>query len=648
MDYKILSTIAGPRDLKHLSCGELAQLASEIRTRLIEVVSETGGHLASSLGVVELTLALHRMLDSPRDKIIWDVGHQCYVHKLLTGRNEIFATLRQYGGISGFPKRSESEHDIFDAGHASNSISVALGIAEARDKKGGDEHIVAIIGDGSLTGGMAYEALNQAGHLGTRLIVILNDNEMSISSNVGAMSSYLSQLRLDPVHTKLRKEIEKRIKKIPAIGELVYDIGMHIKESVKALLVPGMLFEELGFTYIGPMDGHDMREIEKNLALAKQVEGPVLIHVVTKKGLGYIPAVECPEKWHGIAPFIKRTGEPKSFSNVLTYTEVFGEALVELGKKNERIIAITAAMTSGTGLDKFQKMYPDRFYDVGIAEPHAVTFAAGLAMQGYLPVVAIYSTFLQRSLDQIMQDVSLQDQPVVFAIDRAGIVGEDGPTHHGAFDLSYLRSIPGLIVMAPKDEDELRHMLFTATEIGEAVALRYPRDRGLGVELSENYRMIQIGKGEMLKEGSDVCLLAVGRMVKSAVDAAKVLGGRGISASVANMRFVKPMDEEIVAWAVENHKLVVTIEENSLIGGFGSAVLEAVAEFGTAVPVQRLGLPDRFISHGSTKRLLAEVGLDANGIAYSINRKLDEVSGGKKRTDVIDRRMMGRRTSVFE
>ncbi|HZD61102.1 MAG TPA: 1-deoxy-D-xylulose-5-phosphate synthase [Anaerolineae bacterium] len=638
MDYKILNTIASPKDVKRLSHGQLAQLADEIRTRLVETISETGGHLASNLGAVELTLALHRVMESPTDKIIWDVGHQCYVHKLITGRNETFTTLRQYGGLSGFPKKSESAHDIFDSGHASNSISVALGIAEARDKAGGDEHVIIVIGDGSLTGGIAYEALNQAGHLGTKLIVILNDNEMSISSNVGAMSSYLSQLRLDPVHTKLRKEVEKRIKKIPAIGELVYDIGMHIKESVKALLVPGMLFEELGFTYIGPMDGHDVKEIEKNLMLAKQVEGPVLVHVVTKKGLGYTPAVECPEKWHGTAPFVKRTGEPKSFNNVPTYTEVFGEALVKLAGRNEKIIAITAAMTSGTGLNKFQEVYPDRFYDVGIAEPHAVTFAAGLAIQGYLPVVAIYSTFLQRSLDQIMQDVSLQELPVVFAIDRAGIVGEDGPTHHGAFDLSYLRSIPGLMIMAPKDENELQHMLYTATEIGGPVALRYPRDRGLGIELSESYRMLQIGKGEILLEGSDVCLLAIGRMVKSALDAAKILGERGISASVANMRFIKPLDEEIVAWATGNHRLVVTVEENSLVGGFGSAVLETISELGVTAPVQRLGLPDRFISHGSMKRLLAEVGLDANGIAYSINRKLDEISSGKKRAKAVGRR----------
>ncbi len=647
MDYKILNTIKTPKDLEHLSHAELAQLATEIRSRLIEIVSETGGHLAPSLGVVELTIALHRSLNSPKDKIIWDVGHQSYVHKILTGRNETFSTLRQYGGLAGFPKKGESEHDFLDSGHASNSISFALGMAEARDKKGGKEHIIVVIGDGSLTGGMAYEALNQAGHLETRLVVVLNDNEMSISPNVGAMSSYLAQVRLDPTHTRLRKEIEQRIKKLPAIGGLVYDIGMHIKESVKALLVPGMLFEELGFTYIGPLDGHDIGELERNLVLAKQVEGPVLIHAITKKGLGYAPAVEKPEKWHGIAPFVKRTGEPRSTSDVPTFTQVFGDTLVNLGNKNDKIVGITAAMTSGTGLDRFAKAHPDRFYDVGIAEQHAVTFAAGLAMEGFQPVVAIYSTFLQRSLDQIIEDVNLQELPVVFAVDRAGIVGEDGPTHHGAFDLSYLRSIPGLIIMAPKDEDELRHMLFTALKMKRAVAIRYPRDKGFGVEISKDYRIIPEGKGEILVEGSDVCLLAVGRMVQNSVDAATMLRDRGVSASVVNMRFVKPLDTELVAWAAENHKLVVTVEENSIIGGFGSGVLETMAELGLSIPVHRLGLPDRFISHGSMKRLLAEVGLDANGIAYSVNRKLDEI-GGKAHSKVAVKRAAGKRTSVFK
>jgi len=648
MEHELLNTINNPKDLKNLSSGELAKLATEIRSRLIETVSDTGGHLASNLGAVELTIALHRSLESPKDKIIWDVGHQSYVHKLLTGRNKTFSTLRQYGGLAGFPKKSESEHDFFDSGHASNSISFALGMAEARDKKGGDENVAVVIGDGSLTGGMVYEALNQAGHLNTRLMVVLNDNEMSISPNVGAISTYLAQVRLDPSHTKLRKEIEKRIKKLPRIGELVYDIGMHIKEGVKALLVPGMLFEELGFTYIGPIDGHDISEMERNFALAKQVEGPVIVHVVSKKGLGYTPAVEKPEKWHGIAPFVTQTGKPKSSSDVPTYTEVFGDTMVDLAKKNDRIIAITAAMTSGTGLDEFAREHPDKFYDVGIAEEHAVTFAAGLALEGYQPVAAIYSTFLQRSLDQIIQDVCLQELPVVFAIDRAGIVGEDGPTHHGAFDLSYLRGVPGLTIMAPKDEEELRHMLYTALEMGKPVAIRYPRDKGLGVEMSDGYRSIPEGKGEILLEGEDVCILAVGRMVQFSMDAARELKDRGISASVVNMRFVKPLDEELITWAAGNHRLVVTVEENSLQGGFGSGVLEVMAELGFNTPVQRMGLPDRFISHGSMKRLLAEVGLDANGIAYGINRKLDEIGSEKKRSRVFGRKSVGNRASILD
>ncbi|HEY3373867.1 MAG TPA: 1-deoxy-D-xylulose-5-phosphate synthase [Candidatus Aquicultor sp.] len=648
MEYKLLNTVKSPNDIKQLSYGELAELAGELRNRLVETVAETGGHLASSLGVVELTLALHRLLDSPKDKIIWDVGHQAYTHKILTGRNEALSTLRQYGGLAGFPKKSESEHDFFDAGHASNSISVALGMAEARNIRGGDEHIVAVIGDGSLTGGIAYEALNQAGHLNTRLIVVLNDNEMSISPNVGAMSTYLAQVRLDPGHAKLRKEIEQRIKKLPAIGELVYDIGMHVKESVKALLVPGMLFEELGFTYMGPIDGHDIRELEQNLTIAKQVDGPVLLHVVTKKGLGYAPAVERPEKWHGIAPFVRHTGEVKASSALPTYTEIFGRTLVDLAKENDKIIAITAAMSSGTGLNGFASEFPERFYDVGIAEQHAVTFAAGLAIEGYRPVVAIYSTFLQRAFDQIIQDVVLQDLPVVFAIDRAGIVGEDGPTHHGAFDLSYLRSIPGLVVMAPKDEDELRHMLHTALAMKKPVAIRYPRDKGLGVDMSGEYRVIPEGQAEILVKGSDVCLLAVGRMVQSSLDAAQLLEERGISASVVNMRYIKPLDAEILRWALKNHYLIVTVEENSLMGGFGSAVLEAAAEQGESTPVLRLGLPDRFISHGSIKRLLAEVGLDSNGIAYSVNRKLDDIRPPKTRPSLVEKRTPGKKASVVE
>jgi 1-deoxy-D-xylulose-5-phosphate synthase len=673
MDYKILNTIGEPADLKRLTYGELKDLSDEIRSRLVEAVSDTGGHLASNLGAVELTIALHRVLESPKDKIIWDVGHQSYVHKMLTGRNDRFSTLRQYGGLAGFPKKTESEHDFFDAGHASNSISVALGMAVARDTKcmqeaakikdeAGDvdcieentntkSHIVAVIGDGSLTGGIAYEALNQAGHLKTRLIVVLNDNEMSISANVGAMSTYLAKVRLDPTHAKLRREVEQRVKNFPAIGELVYDVGMHVKEGVKALLVPGMLFEELGFTYIGPIDGHDIREVEANLAIAKQVDGPVLVHVITKKGLGYTPASEKPENWHGIAPFIKENGAPKSKSDVPTYTQVFGDTVVDLAEKDDSIVAITAAMTSGTGLTKFAEQYPERFYDVGIAEQHAVTFAAGLAIQGLKPVVALYSTFLQRAYDQVVQDVALQELPVVFAIDRAGLVGEDGPTHHGAFDLSYLRNVPGLTVMAPKDENELRHMLYTATKLDKPIAVRYPRDKGYGVELTDSYKLISEGKGEILFEGSDVCILAIGRMVRTAIDAATLLGERGINASVVNMRFIKPLDIEMISWALEQHSLVAVVEENSLIGGFGSGVLEAAAELGVGTPIVRYGLPDKFVTHGSMKRLLADCGLDANGIAFSINKKLDEIDSDDNRSNSGNgskKNIIKRTTSILE
>jgi 1-deoxy-D-xylulose-5-phosphate synthase len=618
----ILSKINEPRDLKKLNIRELTELAAEIREVIINTVSKTGGHLAPNLGVVELTIALHRALDCPKDKIVWDVGHQCYVHKLLTGRYHNFQTLRQYGGISGFPKRSESEFDIFDTGHASNSVSIALGLAEASRFNHEERVIVAVMGDGALTGGMAYEALNQVGHLGTKLIVILNDNEMSISCNVGAMSSYLARLRLDPTYNRISQEIETKIKKIPAIGEHLYAIGEHIKESFKALLVPGMIFEELGFKYIGPINGHNIEEIERSISLAKNVSKPVLLHVLTKKGLGYKPAEENPDRFHGTSPFIVETGEVKDKGAIPSYTKVFGHTLCDIARENEKIVAITAAMATGTGLDLFREEFPDRFYDVGIAEQHAVTFAAGLAVSGLLPVVAIYSTFLQRAYDQLIQDVCLQDLPVILAIDRAGIVGEDGPTHHGVFDLSYLRHMPGLVIMAPKDEGELRHMLYTATLIRRPVAIRYPRGAGVGADIKEKLKTVEIGKGEVLKQGEEVCLLAIGRMVGTASEAAELLERRGISTSVVNMRFVKPLDEEILRWAASSHPLVVTVEENSLIGGFGSGVLEFYEAENIPASVTRIGIPDEFVPHGSTRHLLTEIGLDAGGIAYTVSRKI--------------------------
>lgn len=624
MKHKVLDKIDSPADLKTLSLEELKTLTQEIRQMLVETVSRTGGHLASNLGVVELTIGLHLALESPKDKIIWDVGHQCYIHKLLTGRKKRFETLRQFGGLAGFPKRSESEHDIFDTGHASNSISCALGLAEARDKRGGDETICAVIGDGSLTGGIAYEALNQAGHLKTRLIALLNDNNMSIAHNVGAMSTYLSRIRLDPAYNKLRDEIEQWIKKIPAVGEIMYTLGEQFRDGLKHLLIPGMIFEELGWKYVGPINGQDIDLVKRSVNLAKQINGPVLIHVLTKKGAGFSLAENSPDEFHGAPPFIISTGEPLKKSEIPTYTEVFGDTMIELAENNERIVAITAAMANGTGLERFARTFPDRFYDVGIAEQHAVTFAAGLALDGLIPVVAIYSTFLERAFDQIIQDICLQNLHVVFALDRAGLVGEDGPTHHGVFDLSYLRQIPVMVVMAPKDEQEFRRMLYTAiSSVSGPVAIRYPRGLAVGVATTRNFETLEIGEAEVLEEGNDVCLIAIGNMVRVAQEAASILRRKEISATVINARFAKPIDKKVIMAAANKHRLVVTLEENTIIGGFGSGVAEILAENGVVVPLLRLGLPDKFVEHGATEILLSAAGLDAAGVAQAVERKLN-------------------------
>lgn len=623
MTHKVLSKIDSPEILRELDQAELATLCEEIRGELITCISKNGGHLASNLGVVELTIGLHLALNSPSDKIVWDVGHQCYVHKLLTGRRAEFPTIRTYGGLAGFPKRSESEHDVFDTGHASNSISVALGLAEARDLRGGDETVVAVIGDGSLTGGMSYEALNQAGHLGTHLIVLLNDNEMSIAGNVGAMSSYLARIRLDPTYNRLRDEIEAAVRRIPGIGDFIFTTGEHVKESVKQLLVPGMIFEELGFKYIGPIDGHDINAVKTSVKLARGVGGPVLIHAITTKGRGYCHAENSPDKFHGISPFVVSNGEPKSLGKAPQYTKVFGDAMVELAGQDDRVVALTAAMAAGTGLEAFGKAYPNRFYDVGIAEQHAVTFAAGLAVQGLLPVCAIYSTFLQRAFDQLVEDVCLQDLHVVFALDRGGLVGEDGPTHHGVFDISYLRHIPGMTVMSPKDEDELRDMLYTALHhVSGPVAIRYPRGEGEGVALREQFTPLPIGRMETLTEGSDVSVCALGRMVGVALRAAEILHTRGISCTVANARFVKPLDELAIMEMARTHELLVTIEESALAGGFGSAVGELLLDRHAQTEVLRLGIPDRFVTHGATTQLLAEVGLTPDHVAAAVERRL--------------------------
>ncbi len=634
---RILDTIDSPADLKPLSRDQLEQLAREIRELLIETVSKTGGHLAPNLGVVELTIGLHRALDCPHDKIVWDVGHQAYVHKLLTGRRERFDTLRTYGGVCGFPKRSESPYDVHDTGHASTSVSVALGYACARDLVGGDETIVAVIGDGSLTGGMAFEALNHLGHLQTRLIVVLNDNEMSISRNVGALASYLGRVRLDRRYRRLRDDVESALARTK-LGAAMVAAGEAAKESFKQLLVPGMLFEELGLKYVGPIDGHDIGQVEGAIRAAKDVDGPVLIHAVTRKGKGYVHAEDRPDAFHGISPFSIESGKINGSSGSLSYTEVFGRALVAEAERDERIVAITAAMPSGTGLSYFAERFPERFFDVGIAEEHAVGLAAGLASGGLVPVVAIYSTFLQRAYDQLIMDVALQGLHVVFAMDRAGIVGEDGPTHHGVFDLTYLRSVPGFSILAPADEAELVHMLRTAIVADGPVAIRYPRGAGKGVPLPTEPAVLEAGRAEVRRQGSDVALLAVGRMVGVAEEAAALLADDGVDATVVNARWVKPLDLEAVSEAARRHRLVVTVEESSGCGGFGAAVLEALADLGIDVPVLRLAVPDCFVTHGATDVLLHEIGLDPEGVRGAVlGRLLDLAPGPRERRSSAER-----------
>ncbi len=629
MDTPILNKIKSPADLKNFSLEQLYKLAEEIRGLLIETVAETGGHIAPNLGVVELTIALHSIFDCPNDKIIWDVGHQSYIHKILTGRREGFATLRQYSGISGFPKRAESHCDPFDTGHSSTSISAALGMAIARDLKGEKNHVIAVIGDGAMTGGMAFEAMNHAGHVGSNLIVILNDNEMSISENVGALAGYLSRMRTDPKYYKHKEEMELLLKKIPSIGPTVVKAIERIKDSFKYLVVPGMLFEELGFTYLGPINGHDISLIRTVLERARKSHGPVLVHVITRKGKGYKPAEENPDKFHGIGPFDVKTGNTEKKQKI-TYTEVFGETLCQIAAANEKVLAITAAMPTGTGLTEFRERFSERFYDVGIAEQHAVTLAAGLAVSGYIPVVAIYSTFLQRAYDQVLHDVALQGLHVVFAIDRAGLVGEDGETHQGVFDISYLRHIPGLTVMAPKDEAELRQMLLASIEQYQGpVVVRYPRGNGFGVKIDDltDIGTIPFGRAELVRKGNDITIAAVGPMVHEAMQAADLLAELGISAEVINARFVKPLDEECLLKSISNTGRLLTVEENVLQGGFGSAVLELLETNGIMVPVKRIGVPDRFISHGAQDILREQCGLTASNIIEEAQIMLP---GGRK------------------
>jgi len=603
--------------LKRLPPAKLKNLSQEIRDLLVNTVAQTGGHLAANLGVVELTLALHYVYDLPKDKIVWDVGHQSYVHKMLTGRLEKINSLRQYRGLSGFPRVDESPYDIFNTGHASTSISAAVGLALARDMQQDDHSVVAVIGDGALTGGLAFEAMNHAGHLGLDFTVVLNDNAMSISPNVGALSGYLRKLRMDPAYSQTKEEVEQALLRIPGIGANLVKAAGKIKDMVKYLVVPGMLFEELGFTYLGPIDGHNIEDMIVVLQRARHIKGPVLVHVITEKGKGYPPAVENPDVFHGIGPFDVATGKVIK-SGVKTYTQVFGEFMVRKAASSPDLVAITAAMTSGTGLNVFAEKFPDRFFDVGICEEHAVTMAAGLASGGMRPVVAIYSTFLQRSFDQIIHDVCLQNLPVVFAVDRAGLVGEDGPTHHGVFDLSYLRQIPNMIVMAPSHEDELNDMLDSALKYGQPVAIRYPRGSGEGVDIKNSPEYIPPGEARLLQEGDQVLLVAIGRMVHIAMKAAVFLRERGISAAVINARFAKPLDTDLIGLWAGRCRRVVTLEENVLMGGFGGGVAEAMNCKAINAEFLHLGIPDSFVDHGAVSCLLEDLGLDAPAVAASI------------------------------
>jgi len=625
---KLIEKIKSPDDLKPLSVEELNNLSEELRDIIVERVSINGGHLASNLGAIELTLALHYVFNSPVDKIVWDVGHQSYTHKLITGRYEKFETIRKHKGISGFPKIEESVHDAFGTGHSSTSISAALGIIEARDliKKLNIQYsifnipdkVIAVIGDGAMTSGLAFEGLNHAGHLKKDLIVVLNDNEMSISKNVGALSAYLNRILTGDRYQRFKKQTKSFLEGIPKFGDQVTKIAQKAEETLKGLFLPGILFEELGINYVGPIDGHDIKLLIETFSNIKNSTEPTLVHVITKKGKGYEFSEKDPCIFHGVGPFEIETGYSVSDTNAISYSEIFGRALTELAANDKRVIAISAAMREGTGLECFEKKFPDRFYDVGIAEPHAVTFAAGLAVQGLRPVVAIYSTFLQRGYDEIIHDVCLQNLPVVFAIDRAGIVGEDGPTHQGAFDISYLRHIPNLTVMAPKDDLELKAMLELALKHNGPSAIRYPRGKVQSSGISRQPSAFDIGKAEILKEGSDIALIAIGNVVHPALGAAERLEKEGIKASVINARFIKPLDKELILKIASKAKRIITVEENMIAGGFGSAVLEYLNSMDIPdMKIKILGIPDEFVEQGSQAILRKKYGIDEEGIYQS-------------------------------
>jgi 1-deoxy-D-xylulose-5-phosphate synthase len=613
----LLANIRGPEDLKRLTPEQLAQVAQEIRACVVETVARNGGHLGANLGAVELTLALHTVFDSPRDRIVWDVGHQAYGHKLVTGRFAAFPTIRQPGGLSGFLKRRESVHDHWEAGHGGTSLSAALGMARARDLQGGDYHVVAVIGDGSLTAGMAFEALNNIGQSGTRLIVLLNDNGMSIGRNVGALPAYFARLRTQPAYLRLRDDLHYLLERIPRIGPRMAATVSRVKDSLKYLVLPGMLFEELGFTYLGPVDGHNLAAVQQVLREARQVRGPVICHVVTVKGKGYRFTEDKPEASHAWSgPFDPKTGQVFKKPGPPTYTAVFSKTLIRLAEQDPTVVAITAAMAEGTGLAAFGERFPERCFDVGMAEQHAVTFAAGLAASGMKPVAAIYATFLQRAYDQIVHDVCHQNLHVVFALDRGGLVGADGATHQGVFDFAYLRHVPNMVVMAPKDENELQHMLRTALDHDGPVALRYPRGEGTGVALDPEPVALPVGRAEVVREGGDVAILSIGTMLPRALEAARLLEAKGVSATVVNARFVKPLDAALIIELAERIGRIVTVEEHAAAAGFGSAVLECLAAAGlSGVAVRVLGIPDQFVDHGNPARQLDEFGLSPAAIA---------------------------------
>lgn len=629
----ILKRIESPDDIKELPLESMKVLAEEVRRLIIETVAQRGGHLASSLGVVELTLAILKVFSPPEDRVVFDVGHQAYAYKILTGRRDAFHTLRTRGGIAGFPKRTESEYDSFDVGHAGNAISAAAGLAQARCFSGLDRKVIAVVGDGSLTCGVSYEGLNQAGAAKKDLIIILNDNEMSISPNVGAMAAYLNRIMTGQIVTRFRDEIKNILKNIPGVmGRSMYTLAKQFEDALKGFITPGRLFEELGFRYVGPIDGHQIKHLVETLNNVKRFREPVLIHAVTCKGKGYCRAELNPSRFHGVGPFDIETGKVAASEGPPSYTSVFGKTMLKLASKDPKIVAITAAMEYGTGLAEFARLFPKRFFDVGIAEQHGVVYSAGLAAEGFKPVVAIYSTFIQRGYDHLIHDVCMQEFPVVFAMDRAGIVGEDGPTHHGAFDMAFARTIPNLIIMAPSDEDELADMVATALSLGRPCAIRYPRAQGLGKTLKKEPELLPLGRARMMEEGDDLLIVTVGSMTAPSIEAASILKAEGISAGVLDARFVKPLDRDLIVQKAGAVGKVLTVEEGILAGGFGSAVLELFADEGLVdVRTARMGIPDAFVEHGTRSELLADLGLNAEGIVRRARSLMEGATGSKSR-----------------